>query len=290
MVAWAATLWDVESFYDTLCSVEILTAVLERAYTLQVLVVEMLADFAFAPHLLQLLEDQVLIATDAQETRDLIRILANLFKSRGDDTCILTSADFRLDDDASGIGALLDSVANQQHRTLREKALRNVTSVVDPLGGSYLVESLTTEMEQRIFAILDKVEAMGGTMKAIEDGWFQKEIADSAYDQAVAKGRGEKPVIGVNCFVDDSDDPEMETHPYDPETERRQIAGLEKVRAERDNAQVSRLLDELKATAADEDENLMPVTIELVKAGASMGDIVETLKGMWGTYRETPVI
>jgi len=85
----------------------------------------------FAPHLLQLLEDQVLIATDAQETRDLIRILANLFKSRGEDTGILTSADFRLDDDTSGIGALLDSVANQQHRTLREKALRNVTSVVE---------------------------------------------------------------------------------------------------------------------------------------------------------------
>ncbi|MEQ1945260.1 DUF499 domain-containing protein [Mesorhizobium sp. VNQ89] len=85
----------------------------------------------FAPHLLQLLEDQVLIATDAQETRDLIRILANLFKSRGENACILTSADFRLNDDASGIGALLDSVANQQHRTLREKALRNVTSVVE---------------------------------------------------------------------------------------------------------------------------------------------------------------
>ena len=64
----------------------------------------------------------MLIATDAQETRDLIRILANLFKSRGEDTEVLTSADFRLDDDVSGIGALLDSVANQQHRTLREKS------------------------------------------------------------------------------------------------------------------------------------------------------------------------
>ena len=85
----------------------------------------------FAPHLLQLLEDQVLVATDAQETRDLIRILANLFKSRGDDSPVLTAADFRLDDEASGIGALLDSVANQQHRALRDKALRNLTSVVE---------------------------------------------------------------------------------------------------------------------------------------------------------------
>ena len=85
----------------------------------------------FAPHLFQLLEDQVLIATDAQETRDLIRILASLFKSHGEDVPILTAADFRLDDDSSGIGALLDSVANQQHRTLRDKALRNITSVTE---------------------------------------------------------------------------------------------------------------------------------------------------------------
>ncbi|WP_171230676.1 DUF499 domain-containing protein [Ruegeria sp. HKCCA4008] len=85
----------------------------------------------FSPNLLRLLEDQVLVATDAQETRDLIRILANLFKSRGDSTPVLTAADFRLDDEASGIGALLDSVANQQHRSLRDKALRNLTSVME---------------------------------------------------------------------------------------------------------------------------------------------------------------
>jgi hypothetical protein len=94
----------------------------------------------YAPHLLQLLElqlleDQVLVATDAQETRDLIRILANLFKSRGENAPILTAADFRLDDDAAGIGALLDSVANQQHRNLRDKALRNIMSVTEAVPG-----------------------------------------------------------------------------------------------------------------------------------------------------------
>jgi hypothetical protein len=92
---------------------------------------EFLEAWPFAPHLLLLLEDQVLVATDAQETRDLIRILASLFKARGESAPILTAADFRLDDDATGIGALLDSVANQQHRALREKALRNITSVLD---------------------------------------------------------------------------------------------------------------------------------------------------------------
>ena len=92
---------------------------------------EFVEAWPYAPHLLQLLEDQVLVATDAQETRDLIRILANLFKSRGGKVPILTAADFRLDEDGAGIGALLDSVANQQHRLLREKALRNITSVID---------------------------------------------------------------------------------------------------------------------------------------------------------------
>lgn len=90
---------------------------------------EFVESWPYAPHLLRLLEEQVLIATDAQETRDLIRILANLYKSRGEAAPVLTAADFRLEDDASGIGALLEAVANQHHRTLREKAQQNIISV-----------------------------------------------------------------------------------------------------------------------------------------------------------------
>ena len=92
---------------------------------------EFMETWPFAPHLLQLLEDQVLIAVDAQETRDLIRILANLFRSRGDNAPLLTAADFHLEDERSEIGALLDSVANEHHRTLREKAVRNLKSVME---------------------------------------------------------------------------------------------------------------------------------------------------------------
>jgi hypothetical protein len=92
---------------------------------------EFTESWPFAPHLLRLLEEQVLIATDAQETRDMIRILANLYKSRGAAAPLLTAADFRLDDDASGIGALLDSVANEHHRTLREKAQQNIIAVTE---------------------------------------------------------------------------------------------------------------------------------------------------------------
>jgi methylmalonyl-CoA mutase N-terminal domain/subunit len=166
----------------------------------------------------------------------------------------------------------------------------NVTSVVDPLGGSYLVESMTTRMEREIFAILDKVDKMGGTIQAIEDGWFQREIADSAYDFALRKANGERPVIGVNKYVEDEDGKGVETHPYDPETERRQLESLARARRERDDGEIARLLEKLKAVAQDESQNIMPVTIELVEARASMGDIVECLKGLWGTYRETPVI
>ena len=92
---------------------------------------EFVQTWPFAPHLMQLLEDQVLVATDAQETRDLIRILADLYKSRGDVTPLLTAADFRLDDDSSAIASLLDSVANQHLASLREKAQRNLGAVRD---------------------------------------------------------------------------------------------------------------------------------------------------------------
>jgi methylmalonyl-CoA mutase N-terminal domain/subunit len=166
----------------------------------------------------------------------------------------------------------------------------NVDQVVDPIGGSYYVESLTDRIEQQVWSILDKVEEMGGTLKAIEDGWFQKEIADSAYDFAVRKASGDRPVIGVNCFVEGDEKFDIELHPHDAETERRQIERLQRVKQERDEVQVQQLLEKLREVAADESQNIMPVTIDLVKAGASMGDIVETLREMWGTYRETPVI
>ncbi|KAB7622796.1 methylmalonyl-CoA mutase family protein [Alkalilimnicola sp. S0819] len=166
----------------------------------------------------------------------------------------------------------------------------NVTQVVDPIGGSYYVESLTDQIEKEVWKILDEVEELGGTLKCIDDGYFQRGISDSAYDFALRKASGERPVIGVNMFVDDEADPEIEIHPHDPETERRQIERLNRVRAERDEQKVQGMLAKLKEQAADESVNLMPLTIDLVKEGASMGDIVETLKEIWGTYRETPVI
>jgi 2-hydroxyisobutanoyl-CoA mutase large subunit len=165
----------------------------------------------------------------------------------------------------------------------------NVANVIDPLGGSYYVEALTSEYEKRIVEILDYVDAHGGTIKLIEEGWFQKQISDFAYETALRKQNGEKPVIGVNKFVMDEEEHAIETHPYDPTTAERQIARTRRVRAERDQAKVNALLDELVAVAKDATRNIMPVTIDLVANGATMGDIIEKLKTVWGTYRETPV-
>jgi methylmalonyl-CoA mutase N-terminal domain/subunit len=181
--------------------------------------------------------------------------------------------------------AMKISLRTQQ--ILAEEA--HVTEVVDPIGGSYYVESLTNEYERRIFEIIDEVDKTGGTVKLIEEGWFQRHIADFSYEQALKKQSGEKPVIGINLFHEPDEKADLETHPHDPTAERRQIEGLQHVRRERDGAKVNALLDELVTVARDNQSNIMPVTIELVRAGASMGDIVERLKTLWGTYREVPV-
>ena len=149
---------------------------------------EFLVAWPFAPHLLRLLEEQVLIATDAQETRDMIRILANLYKSRGEVAPVLTAADFRLDDDASGIGALLDSVSNEHHRTLRAKAQQNIISVTEAVPTH---TSLAPHLQEIVGALWLRSIAVGNLAgaepatlqaditrdKAIDDNAFQVELA-----------------------------------------------------------------------------------------------------------------
>ena len=165
----------------------------------------------------------------------------------------------------------------------------NVTNVIDPLGGSYYVEWLTSEYEKQIFETLDYIDANGGTIKLIQEGWFQKQIADFAYETALRKENGDRPVIGVNKYVMAEETHQIETHPYDPMVAERQVTRTRRVRATRGEAKVQWLLDALVDTAKDEKKNVMPITVELVENGATMGDIVEKLRGLWGTYRETPV-
>ncbi|MBI1726737.1 MAG: methylmalonyl-CoA mutase family protein [Candidatus Rokubacteria bacterium] len=164
-----------------------------------------------------------------------------------------------------------------------------VTGVIDPLGGSYYVEALTNEIERRVFDILAKVDALGGTIKAIEEGYFQHEIADSAYDTARRRASGDQPLIGVNRFVEPAAPVPVPIHKVDAAVEARQVARLREVRRRRDGTKVAALLDRLEAEAKNPDANLMPVTIEAVKARATLGEIVARLRSVFGTYVEKPV-
>ena len=164
-----------------------------------------------------------------------------------------------------------------------------VTQVVDPLGGSYYVEALTNQFETAVYEILNKIDAMGGTIKAVEDGYFQSAIAESAYATARRKASGEHVVIGVNRFGEAAESLPMQIHSVDPEVASRQIARLKATRERRNNVRVEELLDRLEEAAKEPSTNLMPITIELVKARASMGEIVKRLRTVFGSYVETPV-
>ena len=166
----------------------------------------------------------------------------------------------------------------------------NITSVVDPLGGSYFVESLTNDVEKEIWKVIAEVEERGGTIKALEDGYFQRLCADSAYDHELRKANGEHVVIGVNKYVEAEDHVDFEAHPYGEGTATRQLERLEKVKASRDSSKVATLLAELTNVARDDDANLLPITIEAVRAKTTLGEICDALRELWGTYRENPVI
>lgn len=167
----------------------------------------------------------------------------------------------------------------------------NVTSVVDPLGGSYFVERLTSDMEAEIWKVLDEVEERGGAVKLVEEGWFQQKLADSAYSTFKKIDTGEKKSVGVNHHVDaGSTAAKVEIHPYDDNCTALQVARLKEVRASRDNVLVGRLLGELRQQALSEDENLLPKTIELVKARASLGEICGALREVWGAYEEPNIV
>ncbi len=164
-----------------------------------------------------------------------------------------------------------------------------IPAVVDPIGGSYYVEHLTDEIDKKIQEVLDHVDELGGVIPAIEQGYFQREIADTAYDFALRKGRGDRPVIGVNKYVDADAGQKIEVHQLDPESEARQITRLKQTKSDRDPDVAAAALDELVAVAKDPDANLMPATITAVRAHLSMGEITGALREVFGSYRENPV-
>jgi methylmalonyl-CoA mutase N-terminal domain/subunit len=159
-----------------------------------------------------------------------------------------------------------------------------VTETPDPLAGSYLVESLSNELEAAAWTYLDEIESLGGTLAAIEKGFQQREIQEAAYRVQRAIDTGDQIVVGVNRFTDD----EVTTPPtqrIDPEGERRQVERVRRVRAERSAEGWTAAMDELERVARA-DGNLMPAILEAVRAYATVGEISDRLRVAWGEHRE----
>jgi methylmalonyl-CoA mutase, N-terminal domain len=163
-----------------------------------------------------------------------------------------------------------------------------VANVVDPLGGSYFVERLTRDLESGALDYFAQIDRMGGMVEAIERGFPQQEIAESAYRFQQAVERREKVIVGVNDFVQ-SDEPPIEILYIDDSAADTQLEKLAKLKRSRDNDAVKRSLDGLRV-AARTTENLMPRILEAVRAYATIGEMCDALREVWGEYEEVPRI
>jgi methylmalonyl-CoA mutase N-terminal domain/subunit len=163
-----------------------------------------------------------------------------------------------------------------------------VTNVVDPLGGSYFLERLTLDMEQEARSYFDIIDRMGGMVEAIEQGFPQKEIAEAAYRFQQSVEKREKIIVGVNDFVQEDDEPIPILY-IDDSTASRQLARLEELRKTRDTDRVRRSLDALKETARGTG-NTMYALMDAVRAYATVGEMCDALREVWGEYEEVPLI
>ena len=163
-----------------------------------------------------------------------------------------------------------------------------VVNMVDPLGGSYFVEKLTREMEAGAYEYFETIDRMGGMVEAIEAGFPQREIAESSYRFQQAVERKEKVIVGVNDFVVNEANP-IPTLYIDEAAAARQIARLKQLRADRDNGRVRAALDALKR-AAEGQSNTMEPLLEAVRAYATVGEMCDALREVWGEYEEVPII
>ena len=180
------------------------------------------------------------------------------------------------------LGVPTETAATLALRTQQIVAFETgLTSVVDPLGGSVVIEQLTDELESQIWDELDVIAARGGALACIESGYFATALGDSAYEYAQSVDSGERPVIGVNRFV--TDHVAFDVFTIDPTSERSQVASLEAVRARRDDAAVTAGLAAVLA-AAEAGENIVPACVQAVSAYATVGEICDVLRGVYGTW------
>jgi methylmalonyl-CoA mutase N-terminal domain/subunit len=158
-----------------------------------------------------------------------------------------------------------------------------VTETVDPLGGSYYVETLTNEIERGIADYLKEIESKGGILEAIKSGWFQGEIARAAYQKQKEIEEGKRVIVGMNQFLT-NEKPGFRIHRADPAVAEEMIRRVKKLREERDHRQVEQVLSKLKS-AAEGKENLVPLVIKAVKAYATIGEICDVFRKVFGEYR-----
>ena len=163
-----------------------------------------------------------------------------------------------------------------------------VINTVDPLGGSYYVESLTDKMEDGANKIFDEIDSLGGVIPAIEAGYFQREIADAAYRYQLELEKKEKYMIGINEFVEENEKVDIPILQVSPEVEKKQNQRLAALKARRNNEVVEESLKKLKE-AAVENKNLMPLLIEAAENYCTLGEMINTLKVPFGVYEETAV-
>jgi len=160
-----------------------------------------------------------------------------------------------------------------------------VANTVDPLAGSYVIEHLTNEIEQRARVYIERIDGMGGALAAIERGYIQREIADAAYRYQMEVERGDRTVVGVNAYEADEGGVGMKRLVVDPAIEERQRARLAALRARRDGEQASALLARIEAAARSPDGSLMPLFVAAVEGDCTLGEICGVLRRVWGEYR-----
>jgi methylmalonyl-CoA mutase, N-terminal domain len=159
-----------------------------------------------------------------------------------------------------------------------------VTNTVDPFGGAYYIEKLTNEIEEGVTDLLRRIDALGGTLAAVESGFIQRQIQDSAYKAQLAIDTAEATVVGVNRYTSDETE-RIEVFTLDPALERAQADRVQALRARRDSTIWKKAID-VVAAAARGTENLVPPIIAAVEAEATVGEIADTLRSVFGEYKE----
>jgi methylmalonyl-CoA mutase N-terminal domain/subunit len=163
-----------------------------------------------------------------------------------------------------------------------------VVNTIDPLGGSYYVETLTSELERQAYEYFDQIEKLGGVIPAIKENFFQREIAEASFRYQHEVEQRQRVVVGVNRYVQEDEQP-PEILKIDAALEGKQIERVQALRARRDSAAVEAALARLREDAAHEGRNLMEPIMDASRAYVTMGEMCDALREVWGVWRETPV-